>query len=262
MMKINAVAALGLTAFCAIAAFAAPKGAAANLTPEERAARKAARQEEFQKATGGRIKDVRQQKGSFIIVDAQKRANRAWAESIAEYVNDAVKVGVEVKAGSFSAASAASTPTAPTVYIVDDPAQPSLLVAPEQFWALVNVAPIASDKTAFFEARVKKQLVRAFAMLCGAPMSGYDNPLTAPVLKTGDLDEIIDYTLPADIRGRCQKYLMKCGVTPYKMSTYYDACVQGWAPAPTNDYQKAIWDDTRKVPEKPIKIEFDPKKGK
>ena len=242
------------------ALFAAPT--ATKLSSEERAARKAARQQEFLKATGGRLKDTRQQKGSFVIIDAQKKANRAWAEAIAQYINEAVKISAVVKAGSLDGMPASATPTSPTLYLIDDASMPSILVAPEQFWVVVNVALIASEKPAFFEARVKKQIIRAFAILCGAPMSGYDNPLTAPVLKVDDLDEMIDYSLPADIRGRCQKYLTKCGVTQYKMSTYYDACEQGWAPAPTNDYQKAIWDDKRKIPEKPMKIEFDPKKGK
>jgi len=41
-----------------------------------------------------------------------------------------------------------------------------------------------------------------------------------------------------------------------------EACQEGWAPAPTNDIQKAIWNEVRQLPAKPIKIEFDPAKGK
>lgn len=33
-------------------------------------------------------------------------------------------------------------------------------------------------------------------------------------------------------------------------------------PAPTNEHQKAAWDEARKLPEKPIRTKFDPKKGR
>ena len=40
------------------------------------------------------------------------------------------------------------------------------------------------------------------------------------------------------------------------------ACREGWASAPTNDVQKAIWDKVRAIPDKPLTIEYDPKKDK
>lgn len=36
----------------------------------------------------------------------------------------------------------------------------------------------------------------------------------------------------------------------------------GWAAQPTNDYQKAVWDQVHALPDKPLTIEFDPKKDK
>ena len=52
------------------------------------------------------------------------------------------------------------------------------------------------------------------------------------------------------------------GVTPGNIETYETACCQGWAPTPTNDLQKAIWDKVHAIPATPMKIEFDPKKGR
>ena len=56
------------------------------------------------------------------------------------------------------------------------------------------------------------------------------------------------------------------GIIPCRRLIYEDACREGWAPAPTNDYQKAIWESVKaeqsKDPEKAIKIKYDPKKGK
>ena len=37
----------------------------------------------------------------------------------------------------------------------------------------------------------------------------------------------------------------KMGISPYRRVTYKMAVKEGWAPAPTNDYQKAIWDKVK-----------------
>ena len=52
------------------------------------------------------------------------------------------------------------------------------------------------------------------------------------------------------------------GMTPTRIASYKKACQEGWAPAPTNDVQKAIWEKVHAVPATPMKIEFDPKKGR
>ena len=52
------------------------------------------------------------------------------------------------------------------------------------------------------------------------------------------------------------------GLVPWYQTTYIKACEEGWAPAPTNDIQKAIWDKVHAAPKNPMKIEFDPKKGR
>jgi len=51
-------------------------------------------------------------------------------------------------------------------------------------------------------------------------------------------------------------------VRPVYRASYAAACQEGWAPPPTNEYQRAIWNDVHKIPEKPMKIDFDPAKGK
>ena len=48
------------------------------------------------------------------------------------------------------------------------------------------------------------------------------------------------------------------GITPYRRTTYREACQEGWAPQPTNDVQKAIWEqvkaDKERGPTNPITI--------
>jgi hypothetical protein len=50
------------------------------------------------------------------------------------------------------------------------------------------------------------------------------------------------------------------GVLPAQRATYLKACEEGWAPAPTNDVQKAIWDKVHAMPTEPIKIKPETKK--
>ena len=114
----------------------------------------------------------------------------------------------------------------------------------------------------FFRARVLKELTRGFAMLCGASDSQFPGALTSAITKVEDLDHHTDHRLPVDLFIRFKKYMKPFGVAPGNIETYETACCQGWAPPPTNDIQRAIWNEVRKLPEKPIKIEFDPKKGK
>jgi hypothetical protein len=59
-------------------------------------------------------------------------------------------------------------------------------------------------------------------------------------------------------------YLKSLGVTPAEMTTYRKACREGWAPAPTNDIQKAIWEqvkaDKERGPTNPLKISMPKRK--
>lgn len=52
------------------------------------------------------------------------------------------------------------------------------------------------------------------------------------------------------------------GMTPLTIASYRTACRYGWAPAPTNDVQKAIWNEIHQIPDKPITIKYDPKRDK
>ena len=53
-------------------------------------------------------------------------------------------------------------------------------------------------------------------------------------------------------------------MSPAIVSTYLKACEEGWAPTPTNEYQKAIWEqvkaDKERGPTNPIKIPMPKKK--
>ena len=74
--------------------------------------------------------------------------------------------------------------------------------------------------------------------------------------------DFMEESIPVDMINYWQRRLKALGITKKISATYLDACEQGWAPAPTNEYQKAIWDKVHAAPKNPMKIEFDPKKGR
>lgn len=50
------------------------------------------------------------------------------------------------------------------------------------------------------------------------------------------------------------------GLTPPRRVPYHRACEEGWAPPPTNDIQKAIWEKVHALPTEPIRIKPETKK--
>jgi hypothetical protein len=61
---------------------------------------------------------------------------------------------------------------------------------------------------------------------------------------------------------RMQKMWKRFGVKKERRIPYRVACQEGWAAQPTNDYQKAVWEQVHSIPDKPLKIEYDPKVDK
>ena len=152
------------------------------------------------------------------------------------------------------------------VAIVDASELPALVVAPEDGWAIVNVARLAdgTDSSDVIANRTAKELLRAFALSCGcAFMSRTQIVLRDDVRSPKDLDsKSIEPSYGVEAQMTLERLLPTYGLMPWKQTTYKKACQEGWAPAPTNEYQKAIWDKIHSVPAKPMKIEFDPKKGR
>ncbi|MBQ2628070.1 MAG: hypothetical protein IJG13_00185 [Kiritimatiellae bacterium] len=224
------------------------------------AARKAS-EEEYIRREGGLVLEPGTQKGEIAYVNCQSAARDEWIDEIAAYFRREAKFKVSVGRGAFDLKSPKLAGDM-TLFVVDDPAMPVLLVAPENRWAAVNVATLRSEKEPFFRARVLKELARGFAMLCGASDSQFPGALTSAITKTADLDRHTDYRLPVDLFSRFRRYMKSFGVTPGNIETYETACCQGWAPPPTNELQKAIWEKVHALPKTPMKIEFDPKKGR
>lgn len=219
-------------------------------TEEEKAALKEKR---LQK-TGGVI--FREGEGKVVVVNAQSKYAAEDVERALGMFRDFLKVTIEIQPGTWSFGTGRPGGADVAVYLVDDASLPMSLVAMEEHWGVMNVAPLAG----------RRQFDNEFARVCiatlGAGVSQYKVSPMQPVSRPADLDDIIKPVITMDSGMSMNQNLERIGVTKSKMTTYLKACQEGWAPAPTNDYQRAIWEQTHAIPANPMRIEFDPKKGR
>lgn len=140
----------------------------------------------------------------------------------------------------------------------------TVLAAPEQGWAELATGWLTADSPSA-ETRARRlyvELMRALGMSVGAGASMYQPCIMARVRSLSDLDAIKMMIPGPEGINNIEEGAKTFGINKVRVFTYREACQQGWAPAPTNDVQKAIWDETRQLPAKPLKIEFDPARGK
>lgn len=218
-------------------------------------------EEKFYRHFGDDMKDVRRQKGKVVIVNCQKSAKPEWMKGAAAQIDKDIHIAVEVADGSFDVRKPVLQGEV-SVFVVDDPELPMSLVAPEARWAAVNVATLKTDKEKFYEMRIRKAIARALAFVSGGVSSQFRMNVTVDIAKAADFDNCVNDRLPLDVIRRMTPCLANMGVTPWTMSNYRKACQEGWAPNPTNDVQKRIWDRVHELPSDPIKIKFDPKRDK
>ena len=153
-----------------------------------------------------------------------------------------------------------------TIRLVSDPKKPPMLVAPEMGWAEINVDALAPDlksdaaRKKFLPTRLQKMILRAFVYANGAGGSGY----TGNILDTVGVRELdyLDLNLPVDAVSRAIEHAIRRKLIPSETVSYHQACQEGWAPQPTNEIQKTIWEKVHTPPSKPIKITYDKDKQK
>lgn len=216
---------------------------------------------------GGDIERPDSFKGKVVFVDTQDKVPHSAVAQAAKTLCEATECNI------LAEKSEAGKPTdlmkklgaTIVVVVVDDEASPAMLLAPEDHWGVVNVSKLVGDlptekaKNRFIGTRTTKEVIRAFSLLCGGGSSQFNgNMMNAATLR--QLDTTVD-TIPVDMIDYYQRYLKEFGVTKREITNYKTACKEGWAPAPTNDVQKAIWDRYHELPSKGIEIKFDPKKG-
>lgn len=219
-----------------------------------------AHQERRLKMTGGKIEVPNSQKGKIVFVNTQDKYETKDIAQVATELCELTKLNVQCQVASKAAPVELKKKfSADLVIVIEDSKDaPSILIAPEDGWGMVNVAKVdvglksEDAKKKFFASRVKKELYRVYSLLCGGGSSQFEgNVLNCARQQDIDLYEAF---LPADLVERHARYLKQLGFSPKKIVSYRKACVDGWAPAPTNDYQKAIWEKVHSLPTEPIKI--------
>lgn len=141
------------------------------------------------------------------------------------------------------------------VVVVSDDTTPVLLCAPEDGWAVVNVKPLKADEPNdfAFRTRCEKEIMRGLGLALGCA-----NSMAPPCVMTefralSDLDTIVKNYGP-DSQNKIFYTARFRGCQPKQYISYRRACQEGIAPAPTNDVQKAIWDEVHQLPSEPIVI--------
>lgn len=137
-------------------------------------------------------------------------------------------------------------PGVATVIIIQEAAeQPVLLVAPENRWASVNITALGDKNVAeaLLRERTEKEIFRAFGYAMGVANSNDERCLLKAVLAANDLDALTFKNLSPEAANKVLKHAKKLGINPKRTTTYRQAAKEGWAPAPTNDVQRAIWSE-------------------
>ncbi len=191
---------------------------------------------------------------ALLFLNTQIRVAAATVSAVSEQMATSLRLPLTFKdtssAEPITAALNALTDTniAAVIVIGDSAGYPSLLVAPESRWALVNVAALGGTGVSAetLAERTGKEAWRAFGYLMGAANSNYEYCLLKPVFSTADLDSLKPKMICPEPFGKILNHAQKLGMVPARKTTYRKAVEEGWAPAPTNDFQRAIWNELKK----------------
>ena len=212
---------------------------------------------------GGHVIKANTGKGTLKVIVSSDKFDISILERPLSAVEKFMKIKVEIVRGASATVENAKDRMAidkanVAVYVVENSKLPRLLNAPEEGWAIVNVLSLneGDPKKEVLEKRIVKEVMRGVSLATGCANVG---GCMQPVSDIRSLDFLIAETYPLNARAQIYKSLEEFGVEPRTEASYKVACQQGWAPAPTNEIQQAIWDKVHAIPDKPITIEYDPK---
>ena len=209
--------------------------------------------------TGGMIPRPGVKQGVIAILNAQKTVPASEFVAVSKAMGKLLHVGlpvrdVEIRDDKIALAEVFRAEGANyAVFVVDsDRCANALTILPEAKYAIVNINPLRAEggEGSFLMARTRKEIIRAILFVAGGASSQADGNLMAEIKTAKDLDKLVDSEIPIDVIGRVYSYLPRTGCETRAFSTYFQACKEGWAPAPTNEYQQAIWDKMKSAKER------------
>ena len=134
------------------------------------------------------------------------------------------------------------------VAVVDVPGAPALGIYPEEAVAFVNVAPLKTEDETRYRARVTKELWRAAGFALGAYVLPRQGCVMECVHSVSELDGIPARQLSPMRFTNVYRAVEKLGIPDGREVPYVKALREGWAPAPTNDAQRAAvqkWEEVK-----------------
>ena len=190
----------------------------------------------------------------LLLLNAQDRVGSDEISEVSKTISEYFRLSVAVSKGTSGnpmtqmSDALKNSDNAAVIIICDTKDQPSLLIAPENRWALVNVAALSKESGAsnILSERSRKEIWRAFGYLMGAAHSNFQKCLLKSVLKPEDLDQLETKNLSPEPFSQITLHSKKLGMTPSGKTTYRNAVKEGWAPPPKDKYQQAIWDELKK----------------
>ena len=239
-------------AVCSVSLLAAGREARAKLTPEQK-------QQIIMMKVGGFIA----QPIKTTIVKIYNTQTDVPAEEIAEAMRKGPHFPVEITTQKWDGEPVKEPGVGFAIVVFRDDSSPSKLVcAPDDGWAKVNIAPFLADNPdgKKLAERAKREIWRGLAYSLGA--GNTQNPLCAlkPAASIKELDSLTGITSAPETLAPMSEWAKHWGINASRTVTYKKACEEGWAPAPTNEYQKAIWDKVHTMPTEPLKIKPETKK--
>jgi hypothetical protein len=203
---------------------------------------------------GGLIVQPRKVGSIVLFLDTQTRVPEGAFASVPNDLQKILRLPVAVitrpsaKPVADAIKALTDTNTVSVIVLGDDPVYPALLVAPENRWAMVNVAALggANVSANTLAERVTKETWRAFGYLMGAADSTYEKCLMKSIFSPEELDALVAKALCPEPMNKIACHMNKLGLKPLRITTYRNAIEEGWAPAPSNDVQRAVWRELKK----------------
>lgn len=261
---------LSLTCLCATFAFCETQQPHSTTNAPKRKHTPAELQKALQvarmKKTGGFVRKAGSAKGCFVVLNGQKKVPEVELKVALATLDRQTKVQTKMVESSGLGVDNVrdkirSAGGSVGVAVVESETLPSLLAAPETGWAIVNVSALCDGSDAgTLASRLRKEILRSFAFVAGGCYSPFGDFLMRDITAPKNLDVVSNEEFNIAMLQRFSQSLGSYKITPWYETTYLKACEEGWAPAPTNDYQKAIWGQVHAMPTNPIKIKPEAKK--
>lgn len=146
-----------------------------------------------------------------------------------------------------------------------------LVVLPDSATACVSVAKLSEDRPskALLEERLQKELWRGLIYALGGGNSFSPQCVMKQISGLKELDALSGKVACPEVFVSALEGAGKLGIKPARRVSYRQACKEGWAPAPTNDVQRAVlervktekgFEEQTRDPTKPIRIKYTPAK--